>query len=117
MARIQLAVLDHNLHAKRDLARNKKGEQIYSQRYRKQTRKWDVTPCKEPNKYDYLPLLMQDFQSSRRDSIVGLKHKEILPQDRPQRIQLTIAHLPPVNTKDIVMNKKSRFVNNENINT
>ena len=113
MARIQLAVLDHNLHAKTGMAKNKNGEPIYSRRYRKQTKKWDVTPCK---KYDYLPQIMQDILTSRKESTVGLKHKESLLHDHPQRIQQTIVHQPPVNTKDIVMNKKSRFVVNENDN-
>lgn len=82
--RIQLAVLDHNLHAKRGMARNKKGEHIYSRRrYRKQTKKWDVTPCKEPKNYEYLPLLMQDILTSRRESVVGVKHKEIVPLNHP----------------------------------
>ena len=109
MARIKLAVLDHNLHTKRGIARNKNGEQIYSRRYR------DVTPCKEAKKYEYLPLLMQDILTSRRESTDGLKNKESVPQDHPRRIQQTIAHQPPMNTKDIVMNKKSRFVNNYNV--
>ena len=77
MARIKLAVLDHNLHTKRGIARNKNGEQIYSRRYR------DVTPCKEAKKYEYLPLLMQDILTSRRESTVGLKNKESVPQDHP----------------------------------
>ena len=107
MARIQLAVLDHNLHAKRGMAKNKNGEPIYSRQYRKQTKKWDVTPCKEAKKYDYLSQIMQEILNSRKESTVGLKHKESLPHDDLQRIQQTIAHQPPVNTKDIVMNKKS----------
>ena len=59
---------------------------------------------------------MQDILTSRKESTVGLKHKESLLHDHPQRIQQTIVHQPPVNTKDIVMNKKSRFVVNENDN-
>ena len=54
-ARIQLAVLDHNLHAKRGMARNSNGHQIYSQRYRKQTKKWDVTPRKEAKNMNTFP--------------------------------------------------------------
>ena len=85
--RIQLAILDHNLHAKRGMARNKKGEQINSQRYRKQTKKWDASPCKEPKKYEYLPQLMQDIMTSRKESVVVVKHKESLPHNHPQKIQ------------------------------
>ena len=93
------------------MARNKKGEQIYSRRYRKQTKSGMLHHVKNRKKYEYLPQLMEDIITSRKESVVGVKHKESIPHDHPQRIQQTIAHQPPVHTKDIVITKKSRFVN------
>ena len=38
ITRIQLAVLDHKNHLKRQNAKNKEGELMYAQKFRKQTR-------------------------------------------------------------------------------
>ena len=44
--RVQLAVLNHNFHANRDQAQNKSGENLYSRKFREQTKKWDITPIR-----------------------------------------------------------------------
>ena len=41
--RVQLAVLDYNLHLCRDKAKNKDGVQIYYRKFHKQTKKWDTS--------------------------------------------------------------------------
>ena len=58
LARTQLAVLDHNSHCDRQVATTTKGEQRYHRKYRKQSKKWDVTPVKTKKEYKYIPELI-----------------------------------------------------------
>lgn len=46
LARVQLAVLDHNALTGRENALNHNDDIIYHRKYRKQTKKWDVAPTK-----------------------------------------------------------------------
>ena len=55
VACIQLAILDHNFHNQREKWMNKKGEVMYQRKYRKQSKKWDVTLLLAPKKYNYIP--------------------------------------------------------------
>lgn len=84
-ARVQLAVLDHNAHVGREVATNKKGEQIYHHKYRKQTKKWDVTPTKHMKKYKYATELMDAVMTEQKSSCAPLK--------RPRRVDRGINHL------------------------
>ena len=58
MARVQLAVLDHNAHLERAAATNIRGEQLYHRKYRKQSKMWDATPLKDRKGYKYIPEVM-----------------------------------------------------------
>ena len=109
LARVQLAVLDHNAHTERSVAMNKKGDAIYHRKYRKQTKKWDVTAVKSTKEYKYIPDLMLQIFEERVRSVVPLKHAITLSQDHPSKRQRTIAHTQPDETTNIVMNKCSRF--------
>ena len=42
-AQVQFAILDRNAHKERGHARNKDGDIIYHRKYRKQSKKWDVS--------------------------------------------------------------------------
>lgn len=109
MAQVQLAVLDHNAHSEREAAVSTKGEQLYHRKYRKQSKKWDVTPLKTTKTYKYIPELIQAVFEERKASISSMKRPATLPEEHPTNIQHTIAHTQPNNTADIVKNKKSRF--------
>ena len=109
LARVQLAVLDHNAHSERKGAVDNKGEQLFHRKYRKQSKKWDVTPLKSNKTYKYIPELIQAVFEERTVSISSMKRAITLPENHPTKIQHTIAHLQPDNTIDIVKNKKSRF--------
>lgn len=108
-ARVQLAVLDHNAHVGREVATNKKGEQIYHRKYRKQTKKWDVTPTKHMKKYKYATELMDAVMTERKSSCAPLKRPRRVDSDCPTNIQATIVYSEPLHTQDIVSNKRSRF--------
>ena len=108
-ARVQLAVLDHNAHADREVAKNNKGEQIYHRKYRKQTKKWDITPTKQIKEYSYAAELMDAIMTERKSSCAPLKRRRPVDDDSPLNIQATIAHTAPTHTQDIVHNKRSRF--------
>ena len=109
MARIQLAVLDHNAHIEQAAAINSKGEQIYHRKYRKQSKKWDAAPLKDRKDYKYIPELIAAKYEHRKQSTITLKRTMRLPDDHPINIQATIAHTQPGDTADIVKNKRSRF--------
>ena len=102
-------MLDHNAHSEQEAAVSTIGEQLYHQKYRKQSKKWDATPLKAAKKYKYIPKLIQAVFEERKASIASLKRCATLSDNHPVNIQHTIAHLPPDNTLDIVKNKKSRF--------
>lgn len=112
LTRIQLAVLDHNAHLQRKGATNSKGEQIYQRKYRKQSKKWDVTPLKEDKQYSYIDEMMLAVFEEQKKTCIPLKRSLPLPDEHPQNIQGTIAHTQPNNTSDIVKNKKSRYCHN-----
>lgn len=109
VARIQLAILDHNFHNQREKRTNKKGEVMYQRKYRKQSKKWDVTPLLTPKKYDYIPELFTSIKRERHISSNNLKHKQTIASSHPSNIQQTIAHHPPVSTSELVASKRSRF--------
>ena len=102
-------MLDHNAHSEREAAVDKKGDQLYHRKYRKQSKKWDATPLKSNKTYKYINELVQAVFEERMVSVSSIKRPMTLPEDHPANIQHTIAHLQPDNTTDIVKNKKSRF--------
>ena len=108
-AQVQLAVLDHNAHAGREVAKNEKGEQIYHRKYRKQTKKWDATATKQIKEFTYSTELMDTIMAERKTSCAPLKRRRHVDDDNPTNIQATIAHIAPLHTQDIVTNKRSRF--------
>ena len=61
IACIRLAVMDYNAHAERPVARNKEGDIVYHRKYKKQTKKWDITPVRCPKKYSYMENLVADI--------------------------------------------------------
>lgn len=109
LARVQLAVLDHNAHTTRENALNHNGDIIYHRKYRKQTKKWDVTPTKSKKLYKYIPELMRAILEERKVSVHNLKHQVTLHQEHPTNIQATIAHIIPDATAQLVKNKRTRF--------
>lgn len=109
LTRVQLAILDHNAHTERSVAVNRKGNTIYHRKYRKQTKKWDVTAVKSTKEYKYIPDLMQQIFEERMMSAAPLKQPITLAQDHPAKRQRTIAHTQPDETVNIATNKSSRF--------
>ena len=109
LARVHLAVLDHNAHTGRENALNHNGDIIYHRKYRKQTKKWDVTPTKSKKLYKYIPELMRAILEERKVLAHNLKHQVTLHQEHPSNIQATIAHIIPDATAQLVKNKCTRF--------
>ena len=112
LARVQLAVLDHNMHVEREIATTAEGDQRYHRKYRKQSKKWDVTPVKVKKDYKYIPELISAIFEARKESHGTLRAKKYVQDDHPVNIQATIAHCLSQPTTDIVSNKKSRFSDN-----
>ena len=85
--RVKLAVLDHNAHLQRNHITKQDGTKVYHRKYRKQTKKWDVTPVLEEKKYVHTR-----NNGMRIQSTVSLHHKGVLSVNQPVRRQSTIAH-------------------------
>jgi len=83
---MQLAVLDHNEHREREAAVNKNGDIIYHRKYRKQIKKWDVSPVKCDKAYKYIPDLVHTVFEEWKMSNHGLKCKRAMPQEHPANI-------------------------------
>jgi len=107
--RVQLAVLDHNFHSNREQARRKSGELMFARKFRKQTKKWDITPTLKKKTYEYIPDLMKDIMTLRVTTSSKLKDKVVLDEHHPKRRQSTIGNTQPLPTTELVSNKKSRF--------
>ena len=106
---MKLAVLDHNAHLQRGHVTNAKGDKTYHRKYRKQTKKWDITPVMETKSYGYIPELMEGVRLIRRQTTITLRSKTVLAEDHPSRRQATIAHIAPSSTDELIKNKRSRF--------
>ena len=109
IARIRLAVIDYNVHVERPFARNKEGDIIYHWKYRKQTKKWDVTPVRCPKKYSYMKDLLAEILRLREESDQTTRSKVALISNHPHYIQLTIGHVQPPETSEILSTKQSKF--------
>ena len=108
-ARIQLAVLDNNAHCLREPAHSRDGTAIHARKFRKQSKKWDVTPVKKSKEYSYVNKIIQEIQKQRHDSCESLKKKRPLSPSNPYHIQHTIGDSDPPSTSTIIENKRSRF--------
>ena len=86
-----------------------KGERIYHRKYRRQTKKWDVSPVLKSKQYNYIPELMNSVRLLRSQTSVTLRHKRVLAEDHPAQQQPTIAHVNPNPTDELVWQKRSRF--------
>lgn len=101
VARMQLAVLDYNAHLQREIAKNKQGGVVYQRKYRKQTKKWDVTPVRTKKEYKYMDKLKLEIMDQRVHSVQTTRSKPVLPDNHPKYIQTTIGQVPPSNTKEL----------------
>lgn len=109
IARMQLAVLDHNAHINRAKYKNTSGDDVFYRKYRKASKVWDVTPALLKKEYKYIPQLMKDILDYREHSAHNMKYIPPLPPEHPSHIQKTIAHKEPILTKEIIRQKSSRF--------
>ena len=83
---------------------------MYARKFRKQTKKWDVTPLKERKTYSYIPDILQEIETMRTSTPrCDIKRKRPIPADHPTRICPSIANTNPDPTDHIVRCKKSRF--------
>ena len=92
---MQLAVLDYNAHLERETAKNRQGENVYQRKYRKQTKKWDVTPAWTKKEYKYMDELKKEITKQRKHSGLTTRSKPALPDSNIQ------GHVPPCNTKEL----------------
>ena len=102
-------MIDYNVHVERPIARNKGGDIIYHRKYRKQTKKWDVTPVRYPKNYCYMKDLVAEIFRLREESDQTTRSKVALISNHPCNIQLTIGHVQPPETSEILSTKQSRF--------
>jgi len=73
--RIKLAVLDHNVHVKRNFAKNRQGKVIYHRKYCKQSKKWDIIPTSEQKNFNYIPDIIQEVEREREQNNGKIKKK------------------------------------------
>ena len=97
------------MHTGRENALNRNYDTINHRKYRKQTKKWDVTPTKSNKEYKYIPELVTAILEEQKVSVHNLKHQVTLPREHSTSIQATIAHTTPHKTAELVKNKRTRF--------
>ena len=82
-AHVKLAALYHKAYLQRGHMTDTKGEKTYHQKYRKQTKKWDVTPVMENKKYECIPELIKSVRLMRHQTTFTLCSKNVLAEDHP----------------------------------
>ena len=103
-------MLDHNKHLGRNNAHNKQDQDMYAQKFRKQTKTWDVTPLKERKKFSYIPEILREIEVMRTSNPrCYVKSKRPLPPEHPARLRPNIGNSNPDPTTSIVTCKKSQF--------
>lgn len=107
-ARKQLAAIDWNFHSNLPQAKTSSGDDIVSRKYNPRTRQWDVKVVKVVKGYEYIPVLMSRILRRRQIDVESVARHVSLNLSDPILISPTIAHIPPVPTKEIVK-RKSRF--------
>ena len=65
---MQLAMLDYDAHLEQETAKNRQGEIVYQRKYRKQTKKWDVTPIRNKKEYKCMDELKKETTKQREHS-------------------------------------------------
>ena len=48
--------------------KSKSGKPVYNRKYRKASKKWDITPAMENKKFSYIPSLMQSILTHHKES-------------------------------------------------
>ena len=86
----QQVVLDHNDHADRAKYKNKSGDEVYYQKYRKASKVWDATPAVLEKEYKYIPALMKDILDYRHRSTHTMKSIPPLPPEHPFTYKLLL---------------------------
>jgi hypothetical protein len=107
-ARKQLAAIDWNYHLNLPQAKTSSGDEIITRKYNPRTRQWDVKVVKVEKGYEYIPILLSRILRRRQIDVESVARHVSLNDSDPALISPTIAHIPPVPTKQIVK-RKSRF--------
>ena len=106
-AHIQLAVLDNNAYCLREPAHSREGTAIHAHKFRKQSKKWAVTPVKKRKEYSYVNKIRD---SKTETQLLRIPQEEmVLSPSNPYHIQHTIRDSDPPSTSMIIENKGSRF--------
>ena len=80
---------------------------MYARKFRKQTKKWDVTPLKERKQFSYIPEILREIEVMRTPLPRRyVKSKRPLLPEHPARLRQNINPDP---TSSILRCKKSRF--------
>ena len=100
--------IDWNYHIGLPQMATKSGEAIFTRKYNPRTCQWDVKIVKCPKGYEYIPVLTTRVLRRSMDS-TGVTQAVDLDKSDPATISPTIAHVPPLPTKEIAA-RKSRFL-------
>ena len=108
-ARKQLATIDWNFHLKLEAATSKTGEIRVTRKYNQRTKEWDSKVVKTKKKYEYIPMLMAKILRLRNED-VGLVARHVsLNESDPALIAPNIAAKPAPPSKELFLQRKSRF--------
>jgi hypothetical protein len=99
-ARKQLAAIDWNYHLNLPQAKTSSGDEIITRKYNE--------VVKVEKGYEYIPILLSRILRRRQIDVESVARHVSLNDSDPALISPTIAHIPPVPTKQIVK-RKSRF--------
>ena len=104
-ARLQLAALDHNNNADRDLVRDSDGKPVLRQVYSKARKSWILRQVYDSKQYDYLDDILSKIVARRHDSTVTLgdrsstaQRRNIATKAKPDRDYATQHHFSRLHT-------------------
>lgn len=104
LARILLAILDHNFHAFLELVEGR-----FKKLYSKRSKNWHVVPVKVEKQYKYWDILLSNILKRRADDDKCIARHVEVSATNPQNLAPAIAIREPPATTDLVEAKLSRF--------
>ena len=107
LARILLAILDHNFHAFRELVEGR-----FKKVYSKRSKNWHA-PVKVEIQYKYWDILLSSILKRRADDDKCVARHVEVSATNPQNLAPAIAIREPPATTDLVEAKFSRFKSNK----
>ena len=107
---MNLAALDHNIHAFRENAcHSKTGVELLHRKYSKRSKNFTAVKVKESKSYPHVALLLAKIMRAQKFDTKSINRPYNRPVNDPKVISRNIGMVKPLDTAEIQAQKVSRF--------